>query len=166
MADLENGNFMALSGLCFYSTGNTITIHERALLQRRFSTAGRSEKLPSDFALWLKYTCQQNNYGFIIKTFLPLYQRSTWNKIISEFYEFDRALWIPVMLTDPSSVNDNTIFVGAASPGATHFFLVRWSFPGWPTNLMPSGTDTFKWTCEWRGEEETNQRKAISSDSL
>lgn len=38
--------------------------------------------------------------------------------------------------------------VGLASPGATHFFLVRWCFPGCPTNLMPFGTEIFTWTCE------------------
>lgn len=48
----------------------------------------------------------------------------------------------PVMFADPSSVKDNTMDVGVASPGATHFFLVRWCFPGWPTNFMPFGTET------------------------
>lgn len=48
---------------------------------------------------------------------------------------------VPVMLAIPSSVKDNTMDVGVASPGATHFFLVRWYFPGWPTNLMPFGTE-------------------------
>lgn len=32
---------------------------------------------------------------------------------------------VPVMFADPSSVKDNTMDVGVASPGATHFFLVR-----------------------------------------
>lgn len=31
----------------------------------------------------------------------------------------------PVMFADPSSVTDSTMDVGVASPGATHFFLVR-----------------------------------------
>lgn len=55
----------------------------------------------------------------------------------------DCSIGAPVMLTNPSSVKDNTIDVGVASPGATHFFLVRWCFPGWPINLTPFGTDTF-----------------------
>lgn len=29
------------------------------------------------------------------------------------------------MFADPSSVTDSTMDVGVASPGATHFFLVR-----------------------------------------
>lgn len=58
-----------------------------------------------------------------------------------------QALWIPVMFAGPSSVKANTMVVGVASPGATHFFLVRWCFPGWPINLMPFGTDTLMWTC-------------------
>lgn len=78
----------------------------------------------------------------------------------------DCAIGAPVMLTNPSSVKDNTIDVGVASPGATHFFLVRWCFPGWPINLTPFGTDTFTWTYEARREENTNQSRLISPDSL
>lgn len=52
------------------------------------------------------------------------------------------------MLLRPSSLKDRTMEVGLASPGATHFFLVRWCFPGCPTNLMPFGTEIFTWTCE------------------
>lgn len=55
---------------------------------------------------------------------------------------------IPVMLLRPSSLKDRTMEVGLASPGATHFFLVRWCFPGCPTNFMPFGTEIFTWTCE------------------
>lgn len=51
------------------------------------------------------------------------------------------------MLLSPSSLKDKTIEVGLASPGATHFFLVRWCFPGCPTNFMPFGTEIFTWTC-------------------
>lgn len=56
------------------------------------------------------------------------------------------------MLLSPSSLKDKTIEVGLASPGATHFFLVRWCFPGCPTNFMPFGTEIFTCTCRnlWR----------------
>lgn len=67
----------------------------------------------------------------------PLWAPRSW-------FEF----WVPVMLLRPSSLKDRTMEVGLASPGATHFFLVRWCFPGCPTNLMPFGTEIFTWTCE------------------
>lgn len=52
------------------------------------------------------------------------------------------------MLLSPSSLKDKTTEVGLASPGATHFFLVRWCFPGCPTNFMPFGTEIFTCTCK------------------
>lgn len=68
---------------------------------------------------------------------------------------------LPVMLLSPSSLKDKTIEVGLASPGATHFFLVRWCFPGCPTNFIPFGTEIFTWTCEnfWMLFIATSRRK-------
>lgn len=63
------------------------------------------------------------------------------------------------MFADPSSVKESTIDVGAASPGATHFFLVRWCFPGWPTNLMPFVTETLTWTCKRRSSTGTDEKR-------
>lgn len=66
-------------------------------------------------------------------------------------FKEDVSVWgrrhSPVMFAGPSSVTEKTMDVGVASPGGTHFFLVRWCFPGWPTNLMPFGTETLTWTC-------------------
>lgn len=67
------------------------------------------------------------------------------------------------MFADPSSVTDSTMDVGVASPGATHFFLVRWCFPGWPTNLMPFGTETLTWTCENTGHEKSRLDRPFKS---